>query len=194
MKKSFLIIIVFVVLLLAGLAYAVQITADITAENIQDCKTVYWDETNPVYGTCTHYYNETSCSDPPDNLSCTITEQSYDYQCQKGTKIIKRSEQVCKDKELQFSIDKQTTVEDYKINYGNWGKCSTSKENNNLVVICDSKLDGNNDGKCQSGESCVKFKVSKNSITRFLKNSQEAFTEDDDTFFLTKLNYEVMSK
>ncbi len=194
MKKSFLIMIVFAVLVAAGLAYAVQITADITAENIQDCKTVYWDEVQTIYGNCTYSYNETVCSDPPANTSCTTTEKSYDYQCKTGTQTVQKSKQVCNDKELQFSIDKQTTIEDYKINYGDWGKCSYSKENNNLVVICDSKFDGNNDGICQSGESCVKFEVNKNSITRSMKNSQETFTTEDETFFLTKLDYEVMSK
>lgn len=194
MKKSLLIIIAFVVLLAAGLVYAVQITADITAENVQDCKTVYWDETSPTYGTCTYYHNETLCTDAPANKSCTITQKSDDYQCKTGTNTVQKSKQVCSDKELQFSVDKTTSIENYKIDYGKWGKCSNAKENNELVIICDSKLDGNNDGICQSGESCVKFVVGKDSITKSLKNSQEIFTAKDETFFLTELNYEVMSK
>jgi hypothetical protein len=195
MKKSLIIILfVFVVLSIAATAVVKQITADITSEKIQDCKTVYWDETSPTYGTCTYNYNTTVCSDPPKNTSCTITPESYDYQCKTGTSTVQKSKQVCADKELQFSVDKQTSIDNYKIDYGAWGKCSTSKVNNQLEIICDSKLDGNNDGKCHSGESCIKFVVTKNSITKYLKNSQPDWVQSDETFFLDELNYEVMSK
>jgi len=61
-------------------------------------------------------------------------------------------------------------------------------------VICDSKYDGNNDGICQSGESCVKFVVTQDKVERYLKNSQEEFTAEDESFFLEKLDYEVVSE
>lgn len=190
-------IIVFVLAALSIAAYSVskitKVTEDISLEEIKDCETVYWNETENVYGTCTSYYNTTVCTDPPLNTSCYIEEKSYDYRCKTGEKTIQKSREECMDKEMQVTIDKLTKAEKYKLEYGEWGKCSYSTEGETLVITCDSKYDGNNDGICKSGESCIQFRITKDSIQRSMKNSRDNFVEDDNTFFLEKLSMEEVS-
>ncbi|MBR9700163.1 hypothetical protein GOV09_06925 [Candidatus Woesearchaeota archaeon] len=71
MKKNILIsLLVFV--LLSLVAFSVNkittVANDITLEEVQDCKTSYWNETENVFGECIQYYNHTVCSDEPNDL------------------------------------------------------------------------------------------------------------------------------
>lgn len=197
MKIKNLLLIMFVVLgaiSVAAYTYskAIQVTDDISLEDIKDCKTVYWDETQDIYGTCTHKYTEIVCDDPPLNTSCHEEERIYEYSCKTGTKKVQKSKEVCRDKEIQLTIDELTKTETYKLEYGEWGKCSYETEGQTLIITCDSKYDGDNNGICKPGESCIQFRVTKDGIQRFEKNSRYDWVEDDDTFFLDRLNVEVV--
>ncbi len=90
-------------------------------------------------------------------------------------------------REYKLKIDKK----DYALDYGDWGKCSHVPGNRSLVIFCDSRYDGNNDGVCSSGESCVSFIVSKSGVQRVVRNSADSFSENDESFFLEKLSVEV---
>ena len=52
--------------------------------------------------------------------------------------------------------------------------------------------DGNGDGICTSGESCMKFVVNGDSFEKYEKNSEENFKDDDDSFFLQRASAEVL--
>ena len=198
MRIKNLLIIVFVLAALSLAAYGVskitQITTDISLEEIKDCKTSYWEETMDVYGTCTNTNIVTICDDEPLNTTCHTEDRSYNYSCKTGTNTIQKSKEECEDREIKLVIDKLTGLEKYDLNYGEWGKCSYTTEQDTLIITCDSKYDGNNDGICQSGESCTQFRITKDNIQKLMKNSRDDFVEDDKTFFLEKLELEAVPK
>ncbi len=183
------------ILALSLIAIVIAQTNKVSLESIEKCKTIEWETEDPVYETCQKEDITTICDDEPTNKSCHQETAYRDYQCQKGTKTTQHSKEECGIESFEITKEVDDTItEKGKIDFKEWGKCSDTKENNELIIICDSKYDGNNDGICQSGESCIKFVVTQNDVKRYIKNSQEDFTEEDDSFFLEKLSYEVMAK
>jgi len=65
----------------------------------------------------------------------------------------------------------------------NW-QCSF--ELNNTCVVCDSTKDGNGDGICHSGESCIKWCRTSQGLTKYEKNSRDDFVKVDNSFRRTK--------
>ena len=169
----------------------VSLTDDIGLEEVKDCKTTYWQEEEPVHGICTDTHTETVCDDEPLNTSCYIQKNSYNYSCITEYQTVQKSREICKDKEILLTVDALIT-KNYKLEYGEWGKCSYEAEGEAVVILCDSRLDGNNDGICQPGESCIKFIVTKDGVQRLFRNSRNDFVEDDETFRQEKLNFEVI--
>ncbi len=49
--------------------------------------------------------------------------------------------------------------------------------NSNIKITCDSRLDGNGDGTCHSGESCVNYEFHAGNYTAIQKNSMNTITE-----------------
>ncbi len=191
-KKTIFFACVFVLILAA---IVIAQTSRVSLKGIEKCKTIEWETEDPIYGTCREGYITTICDDPPINKSCHEETAYYDYRCQTGTETIQHSKEECDIESLEITKEVEGIVtEKGRINFKEWGKCSNKKEDSELIIICDSKYDGNNDGICQSGESCIKFVVTQNDVKRYLKNSQEDFTEEDKSFFLEKLSYEVMAK
>ena len=190
-----ILIIIFVLAVLSIAAYSVsyskgsktQVTADIELEEVEDCEMLHWTETEPVYGTCTNSYDTIICDDEPFNTSCYPGEETYEYKCKTGEKEIQKSKEICKDTEMKVTLFE---TEEYSLEYGEWGKCSYTTESETLVITCDSKYDGNNDGICHPGESCIQFRVTGDKIQRLEKNSRLDFIEEDSTFFLNKLSME----
>jgi hypothetical protein len=50
-------------------------------------------------------------------------------------------------------VNNSGVISNYTVDYSSWGECGMDKSNKQ--VVCDSKYDGNADGKCTSGESCI---------------------------------------
>ncbi len=183
------------ILALSLIAIAIAQTNKITMKVLKECKTIEWETEEPIYGTCQQEYIQTVCDDPPINKSCHEEIKYHEYQCRTGTNIIPHSEKICTQKAFEITKEAADVVtEKGRINFKEWGKCFYEKQEDGIIVICDSKYDGNNDGICQSGESCVKFIVTPDKVEKFLKNSQDEFTAEDESFFLKKLDYEVMSE
>ncbi len=155
---------------------------------LANCKTRYWETEEPVVGMCQKEKTKKVCDDEPINLSCHEETVFRDYSCITGTKAVLHTEETCESKELEIT----NANERLKIDFETWGKCTPIEEEEDLVVICDSKYDGNGDGICQSGESCMKFIISENWVQRYFKNSKDVFTSTDESFFLEKL--EVMTE
>ena len=183
------------ILAISLIAMAAAQTNKINIANVKSCKTIEWETQENVYGTCTKEYTARICDDTPLNKSCHQEVKSYEYKCKKGTKTVPHSEKVCTTNAFQITKkDGDTIIEKGMINFKEWGKCSYEIKEKSIIINCDSKHDGNNDGICQSGESCVKFVVTKDDVKRYVKNSQDEFTIEDESFFLEKLDYEVMSE
>ena len=174
-------------------ALVIAQTAKFSLTEVQDCTTNSWQTEEPIWGTCQKAFTTTICDDEPTNKSCHDGTAYYPVACVTGTQIMQHSEDVCTPKAIQITQKSgDVTVEQGSIEFKEWGKCSYA--NDKSVIICDSRYDGNNDGICTSGESCVKFELTSSGIKRLLKNSEDSFKEDDPSFFLDKLDYEVTSQ
>jgi hypothetical protein len=189
---------IFVLLVILGAATVVgytmtnpvQINNDISLEQVRDCETIYWNETEKISGNCSSTYTQTIC-DEPFNVSCRHEEKSYTYACEKDANVVEKSKEVCIDKGMDVYVEKLLKENKYSLDYSDWGKCSYTPSDDSLVIICDSKNDGNADGMCQPGESCISFIVTKNNIVRMFKNSRNDFVESDPTFYQEKIDMEV---
>jgi hypothetical protein len=187
-----------------SLTKTTQVTDDISLDEIKDCHNVTWNDPKPWFGNCTRVYNETICLEgeetAPDGVStffnssiekeCYLDEKETAYRCKVGEISDWQSKQVCKEKEFKLTVDDGLSEKEYSINYEGWGKCSYDVEGETVVITCDSRFDGNNDGICTSGESCMQYRVTKGSIQTLMKNSRDDFVESDDSFFLEKLKVE----
>jgi len=192
MNKKIIVLAFLIVIALSAVAYGgnkvIEATEDITLEEIETCKTNYWNETQIVYGECIRYSEETVCNDAPLNTSCHVSEVSSGYQCRKDDEIVERSEELCSYSGIEITIDKFIGSDKLMLDYGDWGKCSQDVVEDRVLITCDSKYDGNNDGICTSGESCMQFEVTKGQVKKMMKNSRADFVEKDKTFFLEELD------
>jgi hypothetical protein len=150
-------------------------------QKIQECKDKIVQDVVPVYGNCTrpvvcqNITNETC--DP------SITEEIY--QCYTGIQNIDRTVTECKTVGLKINNKIQLDIRDYA--------CSTQNDTGTVTVVCDSKYDGNGDGICTSGESCMKFIVNGSNVEKYKKNSRNGFVSGDSSYFLNEVSVEVLS-
>jgi hypothetical protein len=193
-KINLSLVITLILVAVSAVAYninnAVQISKDISLEEIKDCQMEYWNETIPIMGNCTESYDVKTCNEPL-NTSCSLSTKSYTYTCVTGYNTEQKSKENCKDKSMKIGVSKMLSKEMYLLDYSDWGKCSYSPLNDSVLVICDSRYDGNADGICQQGESCIVFIVDKYTTKRLFKNSRIDFVEEDPTFYQEKLDMEV---
>lgn len=156
-------------------------------QEVKDCNTVTWQETENIYGTCTIEIKKNVCSDAPVNKTCTQEVRMVQYSCVTGTQTVQKSRTDCEI--IGYTVNNgvksvKLTTRDYV--------CASGEASGVITVICDSKLDGNGDGKCTSGESCMRFVVDGSSVKAYEKNSRDDFVVADDTFFLGKASLEVL--
>lgn len=96
--------------------------------------------------------------------------------------ISSESKRVCRPtQKFNITISGKSDVYDFS----NFGKCKLSLSD--MSLTCDNMEDGNADGKCQSGESCAKFKLENSKIERYVKNSREDFVKEDISFVKAEL-------
>lgn len=145
-------------------------------QRIQVCKQVTWDEHAPIYSNCTTTYNQTNCSDAPVNKSCTTVQNSFTYSCINGSATVTKQRQDCATTGFMVS-GKFINTTDYR--------CAVTTDGKEFVT-CDSIYDGNGDGICTSGESCIQFGIVGNYIVRKERNSQDQFVDSDNSFFLPR--------
>ena len=75
----------------------------------------------------------------------------------------------------RISISKDSVVKrQYTCDFSEWGNCGLDLPNK--MIVCDSKYDGNSDGKCDPGESCIN--VSFDEVT--LQEAKGAYTQLKD--------------
>ena len=175
------------------------ITDTINVEQKKICETAFYDEMQDIYGDCTYYNNYTLCLNTTGpGTGCSYVQDQRDYRCKTGEKTIRYNKTVCRpDDKLIISIDKGAIVAKKQIDYSDFGPCVYEEENDCLILTCQSKYDGANDGKfhgCKSGTSCQKFKICDGSIKTYYKNSREDFAESDPSFFLPELSLEEVEE
>jgi hypothetical protein len=176
-----------------------QITPSISLEEKETCTTSFYDEVQSVYGDCVYYLNYTSCLNTSGpNTGCSLKQDTRNFRCKTGENIFNRNRTECRpNDEFIISIEQGTAVLKKQIDFSEWGPCIYNEENNCLIVTCQSRYDGANDGQfhgCKSGTSCQRFEICDNSIKTFYKNSREDFVENDPSFYLNKLALKEVSK
>ncbi len=150
----------------------------------QSCAVHQWQEEIIIAGTCTEERTSRSCSDPPLNTTCTTESQMVEYACQTGTETITHNETVCKP--VGYVVNGLVHVPTER--YG-----CTVYEDGHIIITCDSVDDGNGDGICTSGESCVEYTIMGGTAWRKERNSGDVIVDSDPTAFLPAGEPEVLS-
>lgn len=143
---------------------------------IEDCTETSWQTTEPVMGTC---QRNVVCA--PENVSCTGVEE---YTCKVNDEIVTHIKETCRQRGLvldnKYSLDTAAF------------KCSATEQGSETTVVCDSRYDGNGDGICSSGETCMKYVLKNGNLQTLQKNSRDVFVESDVSFFLETPILEVV--
>lgn len=168
--------------------------SSITVENtdpnirwIENCQLVSYTEDEVEYGLCSMDETVSICDEPGDNsteAACRDENVLTQYECVTDIKKIPKERIECTKKELIIK-------EKYNINLQEYG-CKATSEGGTVTAICDSKYDGNGDGICTSGESCMKFVVDSNGVKKSEKNSMDVFTEKAYDYFVSRVQPEVL--
>jgi len=119
----------------------------------------------------TTFYNVTSYK----GVNCTnntYSENNTDYvKCDNLQIIREYNNTQCK----PISFDINLTSKEYGMNFKDFGNCSyhaDAKDNTKVKIICDSYYDSNQDGVCQSGESCCTYYCDKDECDFNEKNCE----------------------
>lgn len=162
------------------------ITAAVVApavRHIESCTNSIVSEEQTVRDTCTINVTKKICTDEPVNQTCTDDIKSVSYLCNPHDTIISRTEEHCRTSAIVVNNAIRINVEDY---------VCTTQEDAQITVLCDSRFDGNGDGTCTSGESCLRFTIRGNNIVKEEKNSHDDFVAHDDKYFVPQATIEVM--
>ncbi len=197
MKINKLIVLALLLVALLTLAVASQINtpSSISVEEAKTCNTVFYDEVQPIYGTCINYYNYTSCLNTSGlNTDCSLIQTTKNYTCKTSELIIKRNATECKPlNKFTVSVVKGAITERKEIDFSTWGVCIQSVENDCVAITCGTSKGGSAVNSifngCDGGKSCQKFLFCQDGTKVLYKNSREDFVEYDPTFHLSKLAY-----
>jgi len=151
--------------------------------SLSTCKNITWQENEPVYGTCTGSREETICLDAPLNQSCSVETIEYSYTCEQGSRVVEHSREECDPTGFLVNNNVRLRTSEYRCSVVDDGK---------IYVLCDSIYDGNGDGICTSGESCMRFGIVGSNVVKEERNSGDEWTSDDGTFFLPEATAEVL--
>ncbi|MBI2546704.1 hypothetical protein HYV81_06010 [Candidatus Woesearchaeota archaeon] len=140
----------------------IQVNPSLKVDKNLDCQSVSYEELAPVYenvteqreiwGTCQVFSVENQTNQPKP---CITANETYIVTIQTGYQNVTKQRQECA--EDSYTITANSITED--IIYKQFGRCSYQNITDGIVITCDSKYDGNGDGKCQSGESCCSYTV-----------------------------------
>lgn len=145
---------------------------------VKDCHDVSYIERENIIGTCTRDISVSPCE------NCTNVTQQENYDCITDVIENEKTKKECHN-------PKKLIVNKYSIDISDYG-CSSSKENGDIIVICDSNKDGNGDGICTPGESCQKFVIHGNEIEKYEKNSRYDYVISDETYKKKRATVEVL--
>jgi hypothetical protein len=155
----------------------------LTVQRMQTCQNRTVQTEEPIKTNCTYARTELKCDDEPLNKSCHNQDITGTYECYNGTRT------------LQSVVTDCTTtgylVNDHvRINSSQYN-CSV-EDNGKVYVYCDSIYDGNGDGICQSGESCIRIGIVGGYVETDVRNSQDTFKPADNSFYLAPATAEVL--
>ena len=192
-SKTFLILSILTILSTISVISAIVLDNNVTVNEIQDCTTEFYDETEDVFGyvtrernvynNCIYYHNYTLCLNTSGantdcsqeqlvyNVTCAIGTESYQSYEKLSEKVVQKNKTVCSKKAYTIGIAGSTK----KIDFGKAGYYCSLDGN---IVTCDSVHDGNGDGKCKSGETCIKFEITSQGINTLQKRIDSVALKD----------------
>jgi len=171
---------------------AIVVDDNVTVNEIQNCYNEFYDVTEDVfdyvtrernvYGDCIFYLNSTVCEDEPFNTSCVTDTTEQVYQCAIGKEpyqsyekvseqVVQKSKTICNNE--GYTIDIAGSKK--KIDFDKAGYYCSLDGN---IITCDSVYDGNGDGICHSGETCIKFKITSEGINTIHKRIDSVALKD----------------
>lgn len=153
-------------------------------ETLLTCKSIPYKGKKFVSDVCHETKTIRNCIDDRNDTSCSVGSINYTTKCNTRIEWEDRVKKECRTK--GYIIDNKIKISSSDYN------CSASRSNGQITVICDSLHDGDGNGICSSGESCLKYEIDKTQITKFEKNSRNDFTRADDTFFKISPSAEVI--
>jgi len=111
------------------------------------------------------------------NKSC---DKTYSYPCKPTEIKTPHEKQVCVRKSYSINMNGKKKRFEFPKGY----VCDFTENKDGVYIICDSVLDGNGDGKCASGESCVKYDLTnkvteKTDLNRYLKRRTAVKIENE---------------
>jgi len=152
-------------------------------QSIQSCINNDLIEKEVVYENCTKNITQITCADAPLNQTCTTETKTVLSQCITYKDVV-TPRQICDTKSYVIKNKYKLNIEGYA--------CQPTKINDVVTVICDSQYDGNGDGICTSGESCLKYVFTNDKQEVYEKNSIDEYVASDDSFYLNKTTVEVL--
>lgn len=183
-SKTFLILLVLTILSTITVISAIVLDNNVTVNEIQDCTNEFYDATEDVFGyvtrvrnvydNCIYYHNYTLCLNTSGantdcsqeqlvyNVTCAIGTESYQSYEKVSEQIVQKNKTACDKRAYTIDIAGSTK----KINFANAGYYCSLDAN---IVTCDSIYDGNGDGKCKSGETCIKFEITGSGVNTTLR-------------------------
>ena len=160
----------------------IQETANV--DRNEECRVETWQEDLHIWNDCSLNRTIRDCSDPPLNESCTEHQEFLEQSCYVRTEKINKSREICKVTDYVVNDIVKISADRYT--------CSVS-EDGKIYITCDSKYDGNGNGICTPGESCIQFGIVGSSVQQKFRNSQEEFVDYDASFFTQTGTVKVLS-
>ncbi len=146
----------------------------------EECINEQYFEETPVIGVCVE--SRTICVNESTNETCETANTPYE--CITGVEKVAKTREKCTAKEYVFDNKIKFSIEGYS--------CSIGKDASYKIMICDSIYDGNGDGICSSGESCMKFVIVDEEFVQYEKNSRDTFVKEDASYFTNRIYSEVL--
>jgi len=143
-------------------------------QRIQNCRDSSWQEHDQVWGNCSDPVNDSSCGDLQQN--CTHHLTTITYPCVTVLTTVTKTRRDCTTTGFTVGVHTIDTT----------GYACSVQDDGKVYVTCDSTLDGNGDGICTSGESCIQFGIVGNTIIRKERNSGDSFVDQDKSFVIPR--------
>lgn len=221
-KKSIVLVILLVSFLtLAATSQISQVTDTISLEESKSCNTIFYNETENVFGyvtremyvynNCIYYYNYTHCTNSSGpNTDCSVQQISYNQSClvgieqfqnyeKTGTANVLKNRTECKPlNKFVVTMNKGSVTEKKEVDFSSWGVCINTTEDGCLAITCGTLQGGSARNGifngCDGGKSCQKFLFCPEGIKVLYKASRNDFVPYDPTFHLSPLALKGVGK
>ena len=193
--KTLLILLVLSLLSIISIISAIVLDNNVTFNEITYSTTKFYDATEDVFGyvtrernvyeNCVNYHNYTLCLNTTGantdcsqeqliyNVTCVIGTESYQNYEKVSEQVVQKSKTTCNKEGYTIDIAGATK----KINFSKAGYYCSLDGN---IITCDSVHDGNGDGKCKSGETCIKFEITSKGINKIQNRIDSVALKDID--------------